>query len=142
VLADFTEALFVAKTETGSLSNALLTISQTRQQVLAYLESIAKGLAFMAESAVLAKRVISQPFDSLSVVGKDIETWFKTDLLSSMKWFLLYRHDLGVLYSWDHVCSASRAVSRHSAQKKRELAKKSDGAQTVSQLLDMGQWLH
>jgi len=34
---------------------------------------------------VLAKRVIAQPFDSLSVVGKDIETWFKTDLLRSMK---------------------------------------------------------
>lgn len=42
-------------------------------------------LAFIAESAVLLKRVIAQPFDSLSVVGKDIETWFKTELLTFYK---------------------------------------------------------
>jgi len=34
---------------------------------------------------VLLKRVIAQPFDSLSVVGKDIETWFKTELLTFYK---------------------------------------------------------
>jgi lambda family phage tail tape measure protein len=53
--------------------------------VLNYLESVAKGIAFIAESAVLAKRVLAQPFDSLSVVGKDVETWFKADLLRTMK---------------------------------------------------------
>ena len=34
---------------------------------------------------MLLKRVIAQPFDSLSVVGKDIETWFKTELLTFYK---------------------------------------------------------
>jgi lambda family phage tail tape measure protein len=85
VLADLTEQMFLAKTETGSFSNELLSISQNRQQVLDFLESVASGLAFIGESAVLLKRVISQPFDSLSVVGKDVETWFKSDVLRSMK---------------------------------------------------------
>ncbi len=85
ILADLTEQMFLAKTATGSLSNELIAISQNRQEVLNFLEAVAKGLAFVAESAVLAKRVIAQPFDSLSVVGKDIETWFKTDLLGTMK---------------------------------------------------------
>jgi lambda family phage tail tape measure protein len=85
VLADFTEQVILAQGETGSFSNELQKISANRAAILAFLESVASGLAFIAESAVLAKRVIAQPFDSLSVVGKDIETWFKTDLLRSMK---------------------------------------------------------
>ena len=85
VLADFTEQVILAQGETGSFSNELQKISANREAILAFLESVASGLAFIAESAVLAKRVIAQPFDSLSVVGKDIETWFKTDLLRSMK---------------------------------------------------------
>ena len=85
ILADLTAEMFLAKTATGSLSNELIAISQNRQEVLGFLESVAKGVAFIAESAVLAKRVIAQPFDSLSVVGKDIETWFKSDVLRSMK---------------------------------------------------------
>jgi lambda family phage tail tape measure protein len=85
VLADFTEQVILAHGETGSFSNELQKISANREAILAFLESVASGLAFIAESAVLAKRVIAQPFDSLSVVGKDIETWFKTDLLRSMK---------------------------------------------------------
>ena len=85
ILADFTEQVFLAKTETGSFSNELQKITSNRDETLAFLESVATGLAFIAESAVLAKRVIAQPFDSLSVVGKDIETWFKTDLLRSGK---------------------------------------------------------
>jgi hypothetical protein len=85
VLADFTEQVILAQGETGSFSNELQKISANRETILAFLESVASGLAFIAESAVLAKRVIAQPFDSLSVVGKDIETWFKTDLLRSMK---------------------------------------------------------
>jgi lambda family phage tail tape measure protein len=85
VLADFTEQVILAQGETGSFSNELQRITSNREVILAFLESVASGLAFIAESAVLAKRVIAQPFDSLSVVGKDIETWFKTDLLRSMK---------------------------------------------------------
>lgn len=85
VLADFTEQVILAQGETGSFSNELQRISSNREATLAFLESVASGLAFIAESAVLAKRVIAQPFDSLSVVGKDIETWFKTDLLRTMK---------------------------------------------------------
>ena len=85
VLADFTEQVILAQGETGSFSNELQRITSNREATLSFLESIASGLAFIAESAVLAKRVIAQPFDSLSVVGKDIETWFKTDLLRSMK---------------------------------------------------------
>ena len=85
VLADFTEQVILAQGETGSFSNELQRITANRDATLAFLESVASGLAFIAESAVLAKRVIAQPFDSLSVVGKDIETWFKTDLLRSMK---------------------------------------------------------
>jgi len=85
VLADFTEQVILAQGETGSFSNELQRITSNRDATLAFLESVASGLAFIAESAVLAKRVIAQPFDSLSVVGKDIETWFKTDLLRSMK---------------------------------------------------------
>ena len=85
VLADFTEQVILAQGETGSFSNELQRITANREATLAVLESVASGLAFIAESAVLAKRVIAQPFDSLSVVGKDIETWFKTDLLRSMK---------------------------------------------------------
>lgn len=85
ILADLTAEMFLAKTATGSLSNELIAISQNRQEVLGFLESVAKGVAFIAESAVLAKRAIAQPFDSLSVVGKDIETWFKSDVLRSMK---------------------------------------------------------
>lgn len=85
ILADLTAEMFLAKTATGSLSNELIAISQNRQEVLGFLESVAKGVAFIAESAVLAKRVIAQPFDSLSVVGKDIETWFKSDVMRSMK---------------------------------------------------------
>ena len=85
VLADFTEQVILAQGETGSFSNELQRISANREAILAFLESVASGLAFIAESAVLAKRVIAQPFDSLSVMGKDIETWFKTDLLRSMK---------------------------------------------------------
>jgi lambda family phage tail tape measure protein len=85
VLADFTEQVILAQGETGSFSNELQRITANREATLAFLESVASGLAFIAESAVLAKRVIAQPFDSLSVVGKDIETWFKTDLLRSMK---------------------------------------------------------
>ena len=85
VLADFTEHVILAQGETGSFSNELQRITANREATLAFLESVASGLAFIAESAVLAKRVIAQPFDSLSVVGKDIETWFKTDLLRSMK---------------------------------------------------------
>lgn len=85
VLADFTEQVILAQGETGSFSNELQRITSNREATLGFLESVASGLAFIAESAVLAKRVIAQPFDSLSVVGKDIETWFKTDLLRSMK---------------------------------------------------------
>ena len=85
ILADLTEHLFIAKTETGVFSSELIAISNNRQQVLNYLEDVAKGLGFIAESAVLAKRVISQPFDSLSVVSKDVETWMKSDMLRSMK---------------------------------------------------------
>ena len=85
VLADATEAMFLAKTQTGSFSNELLAISQNRTEVLGYLEAVAASLAFVAESATLAKRLIAQPFDSLSVVGKDVESWFKGDMLRSMK---------------------------------------------------------
>lgn len=85
VLADFTEQVILAQGETGSFSNELQRITSNREATLGFLESVASGLAFIAESTVLAKRVIAQPFDSLSVVGKDIETWFKTDLLRSMK---------------------------------------------------------
>nr|DAI87893.1 MAG TPA: tail tape measure [Caudoviricetes sp.] len=85
VLADFTEQVILAQTETGSFSNELQRITANREATLAFLESIASGLAFIAESAVLLKRVIAQPFDSLSVVGKDIETWFKTELLTFYK---------------------------------------------------------
>ena len=85
VLADLTERMFLAKTETGSFSNELLAITQNRQQVLEFLEAVASGLAFIAEAAVLTKRVIAQPFDSLQVVGKDLETWFKVDSLGTMK---------------------------------------------------------
>jgi lambda family phage tail tape measure protein len=84
VLADFTEQVILAQGETGSFSNELQRITSNRDATLAFLESVASGLAFIAESAVLAKRVIAQPFDSLSVMGKDIETWFKTDLLRTM----------------------------------------------------------
>ena len=85
ILADFTEQVILAQTETGSFSNKLQRITSNRETTLTFLESVASGLAFIAESAVLLKRVIAQPFDSLSVVGKDIETWFKTDLLRSGK---------------------------------------------------------
>ena len=85
VLADFTEQVILAQTETGSFSNELQRITSNREATLAFLESVASGLAFIAESAVLLKRVIAQPFDSLSVVGKDIETWFKTELLTFYK---------------------------------------------------------
>ena len=85
ILADFTEQVILAQTETGSFSNELQRITSNREATLAFLESVASGLAFIAESAVLLKRVIAQPFDSLSVVGKDIETWFKTDMLRSGK---------------------------------------------------------
>ena len=85
VLADFTEQVILAQGETSSFSNELQRITSNREATLAFLESIASGLAFIAESAVLAKRVIAQPFDSLSVVGKDIETWFKTELLTFYK---------------------------------------------------------
>ena len=85
ILADFTEQVILAQTETGSFSNELQRITANREATLVLLEAVASGLAFIAESAVLLKRVIAQPFDSLSVVGKDIETWFKTDLLNSMK---------------------------------------------------------
>lgn len=85
ILADFTEQVILAQTETGSFSNELQRITANREATLTFLESVASGLAFIAESAVLLKRVIAQPFDSLSVVGKDIETWFKTDMLRSGK---------------------------------------------------------
>jgi len=85
ILADFTEQIVLAQTETGSFSNELQRISANREATITFLESVASGLAFVAESAVLLKRVIAQPFDSLSVVGKDIETWFKSDVLRSMK---------------------------------------------------------
>ena len=85
ILADFTEQVILAQAETGSFSNELQRITSNREATLAFLESVASGLAFIAESAVLLKRVIAQPFDSLSVVGKDIETWFKTDMLRSGK---------------------------------------------------------
>ncbi len=85
VLADFTEQVILAQGETGSFSNELQRITSNREATLSFLESVASGLAFIAESAVLAKRVISQPFDSLSVVGKDVETWFKTELLTFYK---------------------------------------------------------
>ncbi len=85
ILADFTEHVILAQTETGSFSNELQRITANREATITFLESVASGLAFIAESAVLLKRVISQPFDSLSVVGKDIETWFKTDMLRSGK---------------------------------------------------------
>jgi len=85
VLADFTEQVILAQGETGSFSNELQRITSNREATLAFLESVASGLAFIAESAVLAKRVIAQPFNSLSVVGKDIETWFKTEVLKSAK---------------------------------------------------------
>jgi hypothetical protein len=85
ILADFTEQVILAQSETGSFSNELQRITSNREATLSFLESVASGLAFIAESAVLAKRVIAQPLDSLSVVGKDIETWLKTDLLRSMK---------------------------------------------------------
>ncbi|ODS95533.1 MAG: hypothetical protein ABS56_15515 [Lautropia sp. SCN 69-89] len=85
ILADFTEQVILAQTETGSFSNELQRITANRDATITFLESVASGLAFIAESAVLLKRVIAQPFDSLSVVGKDIETWFKTDMLRSGK---------------------------------------------------------
>ena len=85
ILADFTEQIILAQSETGSFSNELQRITANREATITFLESVASGLAFIAESAVLLKRVIAQPFDSLSVVGKDIETWFKTDLLRSGK---------------------------------------------------------
>ncbi|MDZ4216347.1 MAG: phage tail tape measure C-terminal domain-containing protein, partial [Rhodocyclaceae bacterium] len=85
ILADFTEQVILAQTETGSFSNELQRITANQEATLTFLESVASGLAFIAESAVLLKRVIAQPFDSLSVVGKDVETWFKTDLLRSGK---------------------------------------------------------
>ena len=85
ILADFTEQVILAHGETGSFSNELQRFTANRESTLAFLESVASGLAFIAESAVLLKRVIAQPFDSLSVVGKDIETWFKTDMLRSGK---------------------------------------------------------
>ena len=85
VLADFTEQVILAQSETGSFGNELQRITANREATLAFLESVASGLAFIAESAVLAKRVIAQPFDSLSVVGKDIETWFKIELLTFYK---------------------------------------------------------
>ena len=85
VLADFTEQVILAQGETGSFSNELQRITSNREATLSFLESVASGLAFIAESAVLAKRVTAQPFDSLSVVGKDIETWFKTELLTFYK---------------------------------------------------------
>lgn len=85
ILADFTEQVILAHTETGSFGNELQRITANREATLTFLESVASGLAFVAESAVLLKRVIAQPFDSLSVVGKDIETWFKSDILRSMK---------------------------------------------------------
>ena len=85
ILADFTEQVILAQTETGSFSNELQRITANREATITFLESVASGLAFIAESAVLLKRVIAQPFDSLSVVGKDIETWFKTDMLHSGK---------------------------------------------------------
>lgn len=85
ILADFTEHVILAQTETGSFSNELQRITANREATITFLESVASGLAFIAESAVLLKRVISQPFDSVSVVGKDIETWFKTDMLRSGK---------------------------------------------------------
>ncbi len=85
ILADFTEQVILAQSETGSFTNELQRITANREATITFLESVASGLAFIAESAVLLKRVIVQPFDSLSVVGKDIETWFKTDLLRSGK---------------------------------------------------------
>ncbi len=85
ILADFTEQVILAQSETGSFSNELQRITANREATITFLESVASGLAFIAESAVLLKRVIAQPFDSLSVVGKDIETWFKTDMLRSGK---------------------------------------------------------
>ena len=85
ILADLTEQMFLAKTEAGGFTSELQAITHNRQQVLTFLEEVATGLGFIAESAVLATRVISQPFDSLSVVAKDVETWIKTDLLRSMK---------------------------------------------------------
>jgi len=85
ILADFTEQVILAQAETGSFSNELQRITANREATITFLESVASGLAFIAESAVLLKRVIAQPFDSLSVVGKDIETWFKTDMLRSGK---------------------------------------------------------
>ena len=85
ILADFTEQVILAQTETGSFSNELQRITANREATITFLESVASGLAFIAESAVLLKRVIAQPFDSLPVVGKDIETWFKTDMLRSGK---------------------------------------------------------
>ena len=85
ILADFTEQVILAQSETGSFSNELQRITANREATITFLESVASGLAFIAESAVLLKRVIAQPFDSLTVVGKDIETWFKTDLLRSGK---------------------------------------------------------
>lgn len=85
ILADLTEQMFLAKTEAGGFTSELQAITHNRQQVLSFLEEVATGLGFIAESAVLAKRVISQPFDSLQVVAKDVETWIKTDMLRSMK---------------------------------------------------------
>jgi lambda family phage tail tape measure protein len=85
ILADFTEQVILAQSETGSFSNELQRITANREATITFLESVASGLAFIAESAVLLKRVIAQPFDSLAVVGKDIETWFKTDMLRSGK---------------------------------------------------------
>jgi lambda family phage tail tape measure protein len=85
ILADFTEQVILAQNETGSFSNELQRITANREATITFLESVASGLAFIAESAVLLKRVIAQPFDSLSVVGKDVETWFKTDMLRSGK---------------------------------------------------------
>lgn len=85
ILADFTEQVILAQSETGSFSNELQRITANREATITFLESVASGLAFIAESAVLLKHVIAQPFDSLSVVGKDIETWFKTDMLRSGK---------------------------------------------------------
>jgi len=85
ILADLTEQMFLAKTEAGGFTSELQAITHNRQQVLSFLEEVATGLGFIAEPAVLAKRVISQPFDSLQVVAKDVETWIKTDMLRSMK---------------------------------------------------------
>lgn len=77
ILAEFTQKMFESSTATGSFKNELLQLSQNRQTVLGYLESLATGAAFVADAFAGAKDFIVQLGSSLAVVAKDIETALK-----------------------------------------------------------------